>query len=164
MGGPTLAVLVAVALGAAACGRIGYDERSGSDGAAIDSAVIDAVLIDADRSDGLAACPNGTAESCAGSTVCIEIAERGNEPWTTARDTCLGVGRRLCTEAEWTLACTCALGLDEMFNDGGGSAQEWEWVADELSGVAHKRGYDSCDAASTHVVVDPYDYRCCADR
>lgn len=151
------------------CGRIGYDERSDddTDAAETDASPIDAEAIDAaaiDAIDALAACPNGTAELCAGSLVCIEIAERGYDTWTNAVATCSAVGRRLCTQAEWDLACPCAPSLMEMFQDGGGSTLEWEWTADESGGVAHKRGYDSCASQSTHVVTDPYDFRCCVDR
>jgi len=152
----------------AGCGRIGYDERNDDD---IDAAAdgvsrsdadpVDAV--DADP-DALGACPNGTVELCAGNTACIEIDERGYDTWTNAVAACAAVGRRLCTGAEWDLACPCATGLNEMFDDGGGSAQEWEWVAEETGGVADKRGYASCADQSTHVVTDPYDYRCCVDR
>ena len=77
---------------------------------------------------------------------------------------CAAVGRRLCTGAEWDLACPCAPSLTEMFNDNGGSGLDWEWVAEETGGVAHKRGYASCSDQSTHVVTDPYDFRCCVDR
>jgi hypothetical protein len=149
---------------AVSCGRIGYDERSDDDTDAetIDSAPIDAIEVDA--VDALSACPNGTAELCSGSLVCIEIAERGYDTWTNAVAACAAVGRRLCTQAEWDLACPCAPSLLEMYQDGGGSSLEWEWTADELSGVAHKRGYDSCASQSTHVVSDPYDFRCCVDR
>lgn len=95
--------------------------------------------------------------------MCIELAERGYDAWTNAVAMCSSVGRRLCTQAEWDLACPCATSLTEMFNDGGGSTPEWEWTADESGGVAHKRGYTSCADQSTHVVTDPYDYRCCVD-
>lgn len=122
------------------CRRIGYDERSDDDTDAtetIDSAPpIDAEPIDA--IDALAACPSGTAELCAG---------HGH-----ARSHSACVHRRRPTAA-----------LLEHLHEGGGSTLEWEWTADE-SGIADKRGYDSCDSQSTHPIVDAYDFRCCADR
>jgi hypothetical protein len=154
-------VLVAAML-LAACGRIGYDELTDDTDAASADAATDATAIDA--IDALAACPTGTVELCAGSLVCIEQVERGYDTWTNAVAACAAVGRRLCTQAEWDLACPCAPSLTDMFNDNGGSSAEWEWTADESGGVAHKRGYSSCSDQSTHVVTDPYDYRCCADR
>jgi hypothetical protein len=52
-----------------------------------------------------------------------------------------------------------ASGLTDMVNQG------YEWVAEEDSGVAHKRGESGCDDASAHeIFVDPYGYRCCLDR
>jgi hypothetical protein len=155
---PAVLVLV-LAVAMVSCGHIGYDELD----VEID-AVGDAEPGDGPGADGLAACPVGTVETCPGSTVCVEVAERGYQPWTDAHDACLAVGRRLCTDAEWALACTCAVGLEEMTDDGAGSALEWEWVAEESGGVAQKRGYDTCDATSTHAVTDPYDFRCCVDR
>lgn len=152
--GALVALVTLVAL--TACGRIGYDDRArdpDANGVAIDAAV-----------DGQPACPSGTVETCAGAAVCIEIAERGYAPWEAARDACQAVGRRLCAEAEWEEACTCASGLEEMIDDGGGSALAWEWVAEESGGVAHKRGWDSCLASSTHGITESYDFRCCADR
>lgn len=158
-----------LAVVAVSCGRIGYDELTDDDiDAAVDgSPTIDAVSVDADSTDAidaLAACPSGTVELCSGSLVCIELVERGYDTWTNAVAMCASVGRRLCTGAEWDLACPCATSLTDMFNDNGGSSPEWEWVAEETGGVAHKRGYASCADQSTHVVTDPYDYRCCADR
>ncbi len=167
MGRSLAAVLVvASAAAASACGRIGYDERNDDDPDAasqpVDAPAVDAV--DADVSDGLPACPSGSVEVCTGSTVCIEIDERGYDTWTNAVAACAAVGRRLCSQAEWDQACPCATGLNEMFQDGGGSMLEWEWTADESGGVAHKRGYAACGDQSTHAVSDPYDFRCCVDR
>ncbi len=164
---PWLAAIVVAGV-AVGCGRIGYDARGSDDDpdaaadAAADALATDALAVDA--TDALAACPNGTTELCAGSTVCIEIDERGYDTWTNAVAACAAVGRRLCAGAEWDLACPCAPGLNEMFDDGGGSAAEWEWVAEESGGVAHKRGYSACADQSTHVITDPYDFRCCVDR
>ncbi len=152
-------VALVTLVGLTACGRIGYDDRArdpDANGVAIDAAV--------DAVDGQPACPSGTVETCPGAAVCIEVAERGYAPWEAARDACQAVGRRLCAEAEWEEACTCASGLEEMIDDGGGSALAWEWVAEESGGVAHKRGWDSCLASSTHGITESYDFRCCADR
>lgn len=157
-------VLVMVAC---ACGRIGYDELEGddTDASADGTGPSDADPVDApDAIDALAACPNGTVELCSGSLVCIEMVERGYDSWTNAVAACAAVGRRLCTGAEWDLACPCAPSLVDMYFDNGGSSAEWEWVAEESGGIAHKRGYASCADQSTHPVTDSYDYRCCADR
>ena len=136
----------------AACGRIGYDELA-------------AVRIDAmaDAPVDAATCPSDTTPITAGSSVCVELVERGNAPWTVARDTCASLGRRLCADAEWAIACTDASGLVDMANDGNGATPEWEWVAEEAAGVAQKRGYSACSSMSSHQVIDPYDYRCCLD-
>jgi hypothetical protein len=159
MGRSWTSVLVVVA---SACGRIGYDELEVGDTDAEVDAPTDADPVDA--VDALAACPGGTAELCTGSLVCIELTERGYDTWTNAVAACAAVGRRLCTGAEWDLACPCAPSLTDMFNDNGGSSLEWEWVAEESGGIAHKRGYSSCSDQSTHAITDQYDYRCCADR
>jgi hypothetical protein len=91
--------------------------------------------------------------------VCIEQARRGAETWTNARASCMGLGRRLCADAEWFEACTMANGLIDMVNDG------YEWVAEQDSGVAQKRGASGCDDMSAHeIFVDRYGYRCCLDR
>jgi hypothetical protein len=144
-------LVTVVALAAVAgCGRIGYDERP----LAVDAPAV----VDAPPLDGLPACPAGTTESCPGSTVCIETAERGYTTWMDAGAQCAAVGRRLCTDPEWALACQCAIGLVDMVDS------EWEWLAEESGGIAQKRGYESCDATSTHPITDSYDFRCCADR
>jgi len=131
-----------------ACGRIGYDQRE----------VIDAAV------DGTPPCPPGTTELSTGSPVCIEQVERGNLDWLMATDACAAVGRRLCSDGEWLEACQYAVGLVDMANDGAGASAEWEWVAEESGGVAQKRGYADCTDTSSHVVTDPYDFRCCVAR
>ncbi len=138
----------------AACGRIGYEPRVGDDD------------VDATTDTGSAACPTGTTELTAGSLVCIEQEERGNETWTDATSICDGLGRRLCSDAEWFLACTDAVGLVDMANDGAGANPEWEWVSDlATAGEAEKRGYAACGDMSSHeILIDPYDFRCCVDR
>jgi hypothetical protein len=146
---PGLVTVVALA-SALGCGRIGYDERP----LGIDAPPV----IDAPPIDGLPACPAGTTESCPGSTVCVETAERGYATWMDAGAQCAAQGRRLCTDPEWALACYCAVGLVDMIDS------EWEWLAEETGGIAQKRGYQSCDATSTHPITDNYDFRCCADR
>jgi hypothetical protein len=159
--------MVVVALGAAACGRIGIDEADRSDGpvngadanGSPDGATVDATAIDGAP----AVCPLGTTEIAPGATVCIEITERGYESWTFGNGQCLGLGRRLCADAEWANACVNATGLVDMANDGGGANPEWEWVAEESGGIAQKRGFSTCDERSTHDVGGAYDYRCCVD-
>lgn len=104
-------------------------------------------------------CPADTVAIAAGSFVCIERVQRGYDPWTVARDTCASLGRRLCADAEWLLACeTAPTGLMEMVGP------NYEWVAEEAGGTAQKRGASSCQDPSAHPVIDPYDWRCCADR
>ena len=142
-----IAVVLALTLG---CGRIGYDAR-------------DVVLGDDAPTDGSAAgCPADTTPITADANVCVEKVERGTATWTMARATCEGLGRRLCADLEWAAACDKASDLVNMASDS--DALQWEWVADETAGVALKRGYDACDAMSSHeIFVDPYDYRCCVD-
>ena len=143
-----LAVLVLIA----GCGRIGIEPRIGE----LDAAVTPDVTADA------RVCPADTTELMAGSTVCIEKTERGNDTWTNAKAACEGLGRRLCADAEWLLACDSATGLVDMAND---AASEWEWMAEETGGVALKRGFAACGDMSSHeILVDPYDYRCCVDK
>jgi hypothetical protein len=158
----SFAALVAVLLGTVGCGRIGYGEPTDEEADAEVDGAVDAASVDADPTDALAACPSGTVEVCSGSLVCIEIVERGYDTWPRAVSACAAVGRRLCTGAEWDEACPCATSLTEMFNDTAGL--EWEWVAEESEGIAHKRGYGSCADTSTHPVTDSYAFRCCADR
>jgi hypothetical protein len=108
-------------------------------------------------------CPGGTI-AIAGTNACIEAIERGTAEWTAARDTCLGEGRRLCSDAEWVAACESTSGLENMIGDDGGTDLQWEWVADEFDGEAHRRGYEICADESVTSVFDPHDYRCCVDR
>jgi len=139
------------------CGRVGYERRSGADAHDVDAETdpSDAAdVIDAR----IAACPTGMTELTVGSTVCIELKERGDAPWTTSKLDCESLGRRLCADAEWFLGCTDAVGLVDMI-DGG-----YEWVAEETGGVAQKRGELACTVMSSHAIVDPYEYRCCADK
>jgi len=131
------ALLVVTAIG---CGRVNYDERRGLD------------------ANDPAACPSETTEIQPGGDVCIELVERGTVPWTTAKSMCASLGRRLCADAEWFTACVNATGLVDMI-DGG-----YEWVAEEMDGVALKRGSTACTVMSSHAVVDPYEYRCCVTR
>jgi hypothetical protein len=133
-----LAVVVAT-LGAG-CGRIGLDPHA------------------ADAKVRQGECPSGMLEIAGAGEACIESAERGNAPWTEARDTCAGLGRRLCTATEWAAACAGTAGLIDMADD---AVPEWEWLAAEDGGIAEKGGYAACDDTGTHPVVDPYDYRCC---
>jgi len=142
MGAGWIAILCMVS--ATACGRIGYDEVS--------RAPPDATP------DALAACPEGMTEISPGAPVCIELTERGTETWLVAKAQCEALQRRLCADLEWFEACVDATGLVDMI-DGG-----YEWVAEELDGIAQKRGETACTVMSTHVVTDPYEYRCCADR
>ncbi len=139
----------------AGCGRIGFSERTQVDAPADAPASVDtpAQLIDAP-----AMCPVDALEIAAGSTVCIEIAQRGIDPWTTAKTTCEGLGRRLCADAEWLAGCTNQPTLMDMVGD------DYEWVAEEAGGIAQKRGASACDDSSSHAVIDPYGYRCCVDK
>jgi hypothetical protein len=131
------------------CGRLGYDSRI--DAGSLDDAPVD-IAIDAPPT-----CPLDTVPLSPGSQVCIEIVERGTIPWTDAVLACSAVGRRLCADAEWFEGCVNATGLVDML-DG-----EFEWVAEEVAGVAQKRGVSDCTTTATHAVVDPYEFRCCVD-
>lgn len=140
---------------AAACGRIGYDERRSVDAATV---VDVAITSDAPPIDAPAVCPVDALEIAPGSTVCIEIAQRGSDPWTTAKSICEGLGRRLCADAEWLAGCTNQPTLMNMVGD------DYEWVAEEAAGIAQKRGASACEDSSSHSVTDPYGYRCCVDK
>jgi len=149
--------IVVVMLGG--CGRLGYERRVDADAPLFDTApdaVVDAApdAIDAY----VPVCPVGMTELAVGSSVCIELVERGDAPWTTAKLDCESLGRRLCADAEWFLGCTDATGLVDMI-DGG-----YEWVAEEAGGIALKRGELACTVMSSHAIVDPYEYRCCAPK
>lgn len=143
--------LLLVLICALGCGRIGYDARKADPDAP--PASIDGPAIDAPP-----ACAAGMLEIAAGSSVCIEINQRGNLPWDQAKADCAALGRRLCADAEWFAACTNQPSLANMFGDG------YEWVAEESGGIAQKRGSSTCDDASAHQIIDPYDYRCCAAK
>lgn len=168
-------ILAGVCLGSsivAGCGRIGIDQREApGDAAALDGPSAP----DAPADTAPKVCPADTTELGAGSTTCIEVTERGLASWVDAAAACATVGRRLCTDAEWSLACTQASGLVDMFDDqtgegsgsgsGGGSASNWEWTADMTAGEATKRGYLSCDDLATHGINDgAYDFRCCVPK
>ena len=124
------------------CGHIGFDAREGQG-----------------DPDAVPGCPPDMVPIETGADVCIEKSERGNDTWTTARSTCLGLGRRLCEATEWYTGCVSAPVLADMADDPGGA--EWEWFAGEEGGVAEKGGFAACTDTSSHAVVDPYDYRCC---
>ena len=143
----------------AACGRIGIDERpvdgdapTGPD-AKIDT-MIDATIDVA--VDAALACPSDMTQLSSSSSVCIELADRGDMPWLTGKALCEGLGRRYCTDAEWFEGCTTATNLVDITSNG------WEWVAEEAGGIAQKRGGSgSCNDMTTHQVIDPYGVRCC---
>lgn len=101
------------------------------------------------------ACPADMTPLSGTSSVCIDLADRGGMIWLTGQAACDAEGRRYCTDAEWLEACLNATGLVDMTGDG------WEWVAEQAGGVAHKRGASDCDDASSHVITDPYEVRCC---
>ena len=131
----------------AGCGRLGFD---GSDPPPFD--------IDAPPSPP-GECPNDTVETKVGSGVCIEKVQRGSKAWVDARGACIEVGRRLCADAEWAEGCNEAVGVEAMTGD------DWEWVAEEVGGVAQKRGVAACEDTSSHeITTDPYGFRCCVTK
>jgi hypothetical protein len=80
-------------------------------------------------------CPADTVPvSNAPGSACIERHERGTAEWDAARTTCLGLGRRLCTDDEWGAACGGAPGLDNIIADDDGTNLAWEWVDEEATG------------------------------
>jgi hypothetical protein len=110
-------------------------------------------------------CPSDTVPvSSAPGSACIERHERGTAEWDAASTTCLGIGRRLCTDDEWSAACATASGLDNMIDDDAGMNLAWEWVDQQADGIAHQRGYTTCDDANDDAIAEPTDYRCCVDR
>lgn len=132
-----------LAIVAAACGRMGFEARI----AELDAGV-----------DVPAACPSDTTELAPDSAVCIEKQQR-RDTWTKAKAACASIGRRLCADAEWALACDKATGLESMIGP------DWEWVAEEAGDVAQKRGFSACTDTSAHeIFVDPYEFRCCVNK
>ena len=108
-------------------------------------------------------CPDDTIDLQNAANTCIEKTERGYKTWVDADTTCRGLGRRLCTDAEWALACGMPAGLTEMTSDVAGF--EWEWVAEVANEQGSKRGYELCGDIATHeIFLQPYDFRCCVDR
>jgi hypothetical protein len=142
-----------------ACGRIGIDERQLRMDAPTSDATDDAPMLDApddakpDMMIALA-CPADMARLSPTSDTCIELADRVPEIWLDGKAICTNLGRRYCTDAEWFEACENATGLVGMVGD-------YEWVAEESGGIAQKRGSSSCDDPSSHVITDPYPFRCC---
>jgi hypothetical protein len=153
-----LALLACAAL-AGGCGRLGFEAPGAQPGdGSVDGAADGA-------SDGpidgaaVAVCPADTAETHPGGAVCIEKVQRGSATWTDAKLACVGLGRRLCGDAEWLDGCTNAAGVSAMSGD------DWEWVAEQMNDVAQKRGSTGCTDMSSHeIFVAPYGYRCCVDR
>lgn len=145
-------------LAAAGCGRIGLDPLpiDAAEEVPVDAAP-DATVITNEDAAVPRTCPTGSTELSSGSMVCIELTERGTIPWTEAKTMCEADGRRLCSDAEWVEACNNAVGVIDMLDLG------WEWVAEEVAGIAQKRGASLCTDMSTHQVIDPYEYRCCLD-
>jgi hypothetical protein len=142
----------------AACGRIGIDERHGGDDVAEDAATDAVTGTDASpdsMDDAALACPADMTRLSMTSMVCIELDDRGAELWQVGKDICEAMGRRYCTDAEWFEGCQNAVGLVDISGD------DWEWVAEEASGVAQKRGPSGCTETGSHVITDPYEVRCC---
>jgi formylglycine-generating enzyme required for sulfatase activity len=137
----------------AGCGRIGIDLR--------DDASTDGITV----GDAAGGCPPGTTELEAGADACIELVERGAGSWDDADTECRLQGRRLCTDAQWVLACQRAQGLVDMVNDKGGATPNWEWTADRDGEDAVKRGLVTCDdVSSSEGKKGNYDFRCCAAK
>jgi hypothetical protein len=134
----------------AACGRLNYD------------ALEEPPPIGAADAPSSGACPADTAPIEPGAAVCIELAERGTTTWVAANDACANLGRRLCRDAEWAVACEKAVGLADM---AGGADTTWEWMLEQDGTLALKRGIDVCTDTSSHEIANgDYDFRCCVDR
>lgn len=147
--------MIACAVLAAGCGRLGFNQEQQPPSDAASDVASDVAI---DMSPDAAVCAADTTPILAGSMVCIEKAQRGDATWTNARASCIALGRRLCTDFEWFAGCVNAVGVTDMFGD------NYEWVAEESSGVAQKRGASSCNDMSAHeIFVDPYGYRCCTE-
>lgn len=171
LAGPLLVAGACLTSSIGGCGRIGIDrlEATGTPDGDPGSNTADAGVDTAP-----AICPPGTTELGPGAATCIEKEERGTSSWTNATASCASVGRRLCSDAEWALACVEATGLVDMFDDqgsgsgsgsGSAGAANWEWTGDMDAGAAKKRGLLSCDDASAHDIdVDGYDFRCCVPK
>lgn len=97
---------------------------------------------------------------------CIEIDERVNQSWTYAAEYCIWtMDARLCTTAEWRVACThsAELGLINMANS------NWEWT-DDGNGDDNNNmtiiGHSYCSELSDNSVneMNGYSFRCCKSR
>lgn len=141
-------------------GEVSDAGTAGEDGGPLDAGgSMDAGdLVDGGFDAGRAACPADTflVAPATAAFYCIERNDRVAAPFETARTTCLDEGRHLCTDDEWRVGCDLG---GAMFLD---LADDWEWV-DLLidAATAKKRGY-TCGDTSSHVIADPYPYRCCA--
>ena len=108
-------------------------------------------------------CPSGYV--CVDGSFCIQEDEGGYSNWYDAITECNEMDGRLCTYAEWYLACTQneagTISLNYM-TDG------WEWVSDASKGIETAEamivGDRECtDNSSTSVYSYVY-FRCCADK
>jgi hypothetical protein len=133
--GPVVTVAVAGALAAGGCGRIDYvPDAPSAQGCPPETVVVD----------------DGTATA-----FCIDRLERDETSWTAAHVQCATSGGFVCAHLQWERACeVVGPELVDLHDD-------WEWVAEGDGTIGEKRGYESCTSTSTHVVSDPYPYRCC---
>ncbi|NCT00096.1 collagen-like protein [Candidatus Parcubacteria bacterium] len=107
-------------------------------------------------------CPVGSV--ALNSNICIDIDERGAMPWPNAADGCIwGRNGRLCSAAEWRIACEhkAELGLVNMINN-------WEWVDDATGNTDDNftlMGWQGCSDMSENGMDETmYNHRCCYDR
>jgi hypothetical protein len=161
-------VIVALGLGLG-CGRIGYDpEHLDGGGAGVDTGIPahdagseDGGITDAGTDAGPPECPTEMAEIVGWTTrVCMDTTQGGSFTYVESAAFCDGIGKRLCTDAEWFEGCNQYSGTASL-----DMIDDWEWVAELITPtVAAKRGGGACDGTSSHQIdTDPYGVRCCLD-
>lgn len=127
------------------------------------SAVFDgsAFQLIAARKRALLPCPSGSV--AVNDAYCIQVAEHDTAEFDVASITCGQENGRVCSWAEWWVACNrmAALGLQDMLGD-------WEWTnnAANADGYVRVVGQSTCTQATTNAIVGSRQrsYRCCYRR
>ncbi len=102
--------------------------------------------------------------SCPGEMVavgdyCIDSSEGKLRSWVDAAVDCMTQGKRLCSQDEWTTACSSSLALSDITGN-------WEWIADLFSDTeAKKVGESTCGSLKQETVTSGLNAtRCCLSR
>lgn len=106
-------------------------------------------------------CPAGMA--AINSQYCIELDERPALNFPDAATVCGQLGRKLCSWAEFTVACDrdTVFGLNDMIGN-----YEWTNTAGNGDDLVRVAGWNNCRSAGTSISVGgtPMNYRCCYRR